>query len=431
MKRYIYMAVAAIAVLSSCSSDIESTQNGIGKHVYVFTAKMEGCATRATFETSESCAAWEVGDVISVDGHEYKATTAGTEAEFSGLGAKEETHHAYFPASIYNGGNPALPAVQTYTDGKFDMPIYAESTSSTLEFKNLCAVLAIRVTSDDIAMLKSIKVKSDKKMNGSFAVSGNKAVVGDDGTNEVVLTIAKALMLSEEGTTFYIAIPAQEYQYLNIFLSADGETYTVAMGTKNVDGLGDFKRSKMFVIDYETNALKMWDGNVFIADRNIDASSPEDVGGYYTWGGTYRNGPGIKWNDDHNAGFEALSGDTDTATKLWGSNWRMMTEDEFEMSAGKGSLCIGGWRNIDGVKGYWIRSGGNNYSNYIFLPAGGAYYDCYFATDPSEFGVYYLSKPRDDKSGIDGYAVFIGKRTYDVITFPFAISASVRPVLDE
>ncbi|MCQ2383171.1 MAG: 2-hydroxyglutaryl-CoA dehydratase, partial [Clostridia bacterium] len=35
------------------------------------------------------------------------------------------------------------------------------------------------------------------------------------------------------------------------------------------------------------------------------------------------------WQDDHNTGTSDLYGDTDTATKLWGDNWRMPTNDEF------------------------------------------------------------------------------------------------------
>ncbi|MCQ2056984.1 MAG: hypothetical protein MJY75_02105, partial [Bacteroidaceae bacterium] len=278
MKKYFFMAVAAIAALNSCSRDNEFEQIQTGSQGLVFTATMENSeATRATFDNTGKCAAWEADDQISINGKKYSAQGAGTTTTFKadGEGATGETYNAYFPADLYDGTTATLPAIQNYEEGEFNMPMYAKSTTTELEFKNLCAVLAVKVTSADIATLKSIKVASDQKMNGKFTVLDNKAVIADEnGTNVVVLASFRQLTLTEEGTTFYIAIPAQEYKYLNIFLSADGKTYTQAMATKKAAGLGDITRSKIFNIDYENNATKLWKGDLFIADCNVGATSP-------------------------------------------------------------------------------------------------------------------------------------------------------------
>lgn len=300
MKKISIIALAAIATISSCTKDgLFTDKDGreeivTGTAPQVFNATMEGFpATRATLDGMTP--SWEVGDVISIDGHSYTAKTAGTSSTFEGTGAGEATHHAYFPAGLYNGGSPALPAVQTYVAGKFDMPMYAESDNATLSFKNLCAVLAIKVTSDDITTLKAIKVASDKKMNGTFTVSDNKAVVGTDGTNVLVLESSTALTLNADGTTFYIAIPAQNYMYLNIYLSSDGETYTRAMATKKAAGLGDIARSKMFSIDYETNAFQLYANGPYFADRNVGASSATDVGSKMTFVEARKTGSDYVW----------------------------------------------------------------------------------------------------------------------------------------
>ncbi len=281
------MAVAAIAALSSCSRDNEFEQIQAGGQGLVFTATMENSeVTRATLDDTKR-AAWEAGDQISINGKKYSAQEAGTTTTFKAdaEGATGTTYNAYFPADLYDGTTATLPTTQTYKDGKFNMPMYASSTTTELEFKNLCAVLAVKVTSADIATLKSIKVASDQKMNGKFTVSDKKAVIADEnGTNVVVLASFRPLTLTEEGTTFYIAIPAQEYKYLNIFLSADGETYTQAMATKKAAGLGDITRNKIFNIDYENNATKLWEGVLFIADCNVGATSPEEYGGYVRLG---------------------------------------------------------------------------------------------------------------------------------------------------
>lgn len=304
MKKISIIALAAIATISSCTKDgLFTDKDGreeivTGTAPQVFNATMEGFpATRVTLDGMTP--SWEVGDVISIDGHSYTAKTAGTSSTFEGTGAGEATHHAYFPAGLYNGGSPALPAVQTYVAGKFDMPMYAESDNTTLSFKNICAVLAIKVTSADITTLKAIKVASDKKMNGTFTVSDNKAVVGTDGTNVLVLESSTALTLNADGTTFYIAIPAQNYMYLNIYLSSDGETYTRAMATKKAAGLGDIARSKMFNIDYETNAFQLYANGPYFADRNVGASNATDVGSKMTF-------------------VEAKKTDSDY---VWGANW--------------------------------------------------------------------------------------------------------------
>ena len=412
MKKYFFMAVAAIAALSSCSSDEEFEQNQTDKQALVFTATMENSeGSRATFDNTDKCAAWEAGDQISINGKKYSAQEAGTATTFKAdnEGATGETYNAYFPADLYDGTTATLPAIQNYEAGEFNMPMYASSTTTELEFKNLCAVLAVKVTSADIATLKSIKVASDKVMNGSFTVTDNKAVMGTDGSNAVVLESSEALTLTEDGTIFYIAIPAQEYQYLNIFLSADGKTYTQAMATKKADGLGLIARSKIFNIDYKKNATKMWKGNLFIADCNVGATSPEDYGGYYAWGGSQNK------IDDHNTGSSALSGDTDTATKLWGSNWRMMTSDELETLNGLGS-----W-NVNGL----LCKSTDYDNNTVFLPAAGEFYNGVVC---SNYGTYRSSTPfGDDLAGNLGFA----SSYHYMFNCNRSSGCSVRAVLEE
>ena len=301
MKKYFFMAVAAIAALNSCSRDNEFEQIQAGSQGLVFTATMENSeATRATLDNKR--AAWEAYDQISINGKKYSAQGAGTTTTFKadGEGATGETYNAYFPADLYDGTTATLPTTQTYKDGKFNMPMYASSTTTELEFNNLCAVLAITISPEgDGKTVKSIKVTSDKKMNGTFTVIDKKAVMGDDGTNAVVLKSYEAVRIkADESKVFYIAIPAQKYQYLNIFLSADGKIYTEAMATKKVDGLGDIARNKIFNIDYKKNATKMWAGNLFVADCNIGATSLTGLSGLYCWGGIEDKDPNSAYCSD-------------------------------------------------------------------------------------------------------------------------------------
>ena len=404
-----------MAVISSCTKDIllpekDAPESGAPEMpAMVFTATMEGFpATRATLDGMTP--SWEVGDVVSIDGHSYTAKTAGTSSTFEGTGAVKEDgkYKAIYPSSLYKTGHFELPSVQTYEAGKFDMPMYAESDNTTLSFKNICAVLAIKVTSDDITTLKAIKVASDKKMNGTFTVSDNKAVVGTDGTNVLVLESSTALTLNADGTTFYIAIPAQNYKYLNIYLSSDGETYTRAMATKKAAGLGDIARSKMFSIDYETNAFQLYANGPYWATCNIGASTDTGSGKYYAWanttgyspsGGTFSHDFAWKncqyanqgtYGDDHikkkvftkyipsDKGKEywasagepdnkiTLSSEDDAAYTTWGGNWRMPTKEEFEALIS--NAASKSWTaDYNGTGGYTFAGNGNT----LFLPAAG------------------------------------------------------------
>ena len=442
MKKLFFMAVAAIAALSSCTSDneLELNQN-TGKEALTFTATMEDSeATRATYDNTNQYALWEAGDQISINGVSYSAQEgAGAKATFKATTTGEEaegpTYTAYFPADLYDGTTATLPAIQTYTAGKFNMPMYAESSTTELAFKNLCAVLAIKVTSAEITTLKSIKVASDKKMNGTFTVTDKAAVINDDkGTNVVVLESSEALTLDETGTTFYIAIPAQEYKYLNIFLSADGKTYTQAMATKKAAGLGAIARSTIFNINYAKNATKLWEGNVLVADCNVGATSPEAYGGYYTWGGSQNK---VIDPADLCTGPEDLSPTsdpiTDTATKLWGSAWRMPTKAEFEALLAN---CTGEWTNVDGVYGRKYTGKEDYASNSIFLPAAG-YYDGYSDPYPNERGNYWVSSyGGTDFEGPTGYALSYYMDQYEspytmVGKFSIYQGYSVRAVLEE
>lgn len=414
MKINAIVVLAAAAVLCGCMKDNSLENRRTETQPLSFTATIGDVpVSKATLNGNTPN--WEAGDTISINGKIFSARTSGATTIFNGTGVIGDTYNAYFPASLFDGTKASLPAVQTYTAGKFNMPMYATSTTTSLEFKNLCAVLAIKVTSEDIATLKSIKVASDKKMNGSFTVSEGKAVLGASGSNEVVLECTEALALDAAGTTFHIAIPAQEYQYLKIYISADGAGYKEVMATKKASGLGLLGRNKIFAIDYEKNAVQLWESGPFFATVNVGANSPQSYGGYYAWGETKAYGEEdtsnnhnyqtkgsytkttfswatYKFNsgtaakninkytfDDGKTDYDWYSGDTfvgdnkrtldpedDAAYMNWGASWRMPRVDELASM-------------INNCTWTWVRLSGYNVAgrngNSIFLPACGYHYN--------------------------------------------------------
>ena len=304
MKKYIYLAVAAIAALSSCSSDNDPIMGETGKQALTFTASMEGSATRATYNDTEKCASWEEGDQISINGKTYNAQSAGLTTTFKAAteGQEDEgpTYNAYF-ACTYDGSTATLPAEvsETWANGKFNMPMYATSTTTDLAFKNLCGVLKIIVKSDQIAAVKKIKVSSaNKAVSGAFTVTSDAAVLREPNTvaNTLTVTYTDAVSTTAEGTVFYVAVPAQTYQELKIELDADGNGFTKSMTTKSATDI-TVDRNKIYPITFNATpyaaSFKLGDpdystdftgfGTSTLTASNGDVSVSLAMSGVYPW----------------------------------------------------------------------------------------------------------------------------------------------------
>lgn len=446
MKKYIFIALAAIATLSSCSKESLVSNDKNGKEAQVFTATMEDdITTKVTFDATNKHALWEVGDAISIDGHTYTAEQAGASSTFTGSGATESTHHAYFPAGIYNGGTPTLPAEQTYAEGKFNMPMYAESSDLVLSFKNLCAVLAITVNKSNLVSttttsLKSIKVSSDKRMNGAFSataagvLSFTSQAALTDTDKSVTLTMTDDVDISTD-RTFYIAIPAQDYSYLKIYLSADGSTYKEAMITQKATGLGTIARSTMFNITYKTNAVQLYADGPYWSTMNIGARAATDCGTYFSWGsvenvyslsgttftfqtdnpnttryiGTWTPGNGfadsnapyyngseytkyqLKGTEGEIDNISTLKDDDDAATANWGAAWKMPAGG----TSGQFTALINNtenvWTTIGDVNGQKI-SGKTTYSDIsVFFPVTSVGNALVINANYTQYGIYWSS----------------------------------------
>ena len=170
------MAVAAIAVLSSCSK--EEDNNASFKDSGAFYATIEDGSTRTTLGTGDNAnkVLWSESDKISINGTEYtlKSGASSTKATFEGESVSGSTFNAYYPANLYDGTTATLPAEQTYdatTNGISNLPMYAQSTTHDLKCANLCGVLAITVNSDEMSSVSSIEVISDQRMNGAFTAT--------------------------------------------------------------------------------------------------------------------------------------------------------------------------------------------------------------------------------------------------------------------
>lgn len=271
------------------------------------------------------------------------------------LSMDDAPFHAYFPASLYNGTMASLPARidEEWVDGKFNMPMYATSGTTDLRFKNLCGVLKVTVKNDDIASVKEIKLSSANcATSGKFTVNAQNAAVldnPDDYYQDLTLTYKTPVETDAAGKVFYLPIPAQTYRDLVIKIS-DGVDYhnDKYMATRSgVDIV--VERNKIYDIDFADNYqpplqgtmsatiggatvavpwVQMWEDGPRFAAYNVGVTDgkPENYGGYYAPGGIQDR------VDDHyqTTGQDDLPAEYDTATRLWGSNWRMPSLDELQ-----------------------------------------------------------------------------------------------------
>lgn len=339
----------------------------------------------------------------------------------------ESPYVAYFPADIYNltQQKSILPSAvtETWADGKFNMPMYASSTTTSFQFKNLCGVLKITVKNSEIPSVKKIKVSSkNKAMSGVFTVVDDAAVLvsPDVVANTVSVYYTSEVATTAEGTVFYVAVPAQTYRDLKIEVSNDydGRYMRTVSGRDIV-----VERNKIYSItfvgedvpagsrgtamrtgDVSVPWVQLWKYGPKWATYNVLAEndSPEDIGGLFFYGSSSpaNREPLPTWADysrtpQYN---EDLPENEDTAFNHWGSLWKMPIKDNFKDLINN---CDYEWTTVNGVAGGRFTGKGDYSCNSIFFPAASRldlFYGHTFSTEAAYFsstsadlqGAYYL-----------------------------------------
>ena len=117
---------------------------------------------------------------------------------------------------------------------------------------------------------------------------------------------------------------------------------------------------------------------------NVGASSPTDYGNYYKYG------LGAEQFDKTQANYTGtenpLAASADTAVQVWGGQWHMPTETQFEELFNE---CTWTWTTSGGTNGYKVVKGNNS----IFLPVTG-YWSNDSKYDAESKGYYWCSTPR-------------------------------------
>ena len=232
------MAMAAMMTFTSCNKE----EQGVAE----FTATMESCTgMQGKTVLSGTNLNWVSGDRIAVYGTGgngiYSATpqSPATTASFSRVSGGNVTApcRAYYPSTLTTDGvNITLPAAQIYEENSIhEFPMYAESNTNTLAFRNLCGALKLHLTKANVN-ISTIAVTATSPINGSFTVNYNNGdpvltpFSGSDPTatanSTAVLTCTTAQAI-DNGADFYIYLPAGNYTDLQIELNTDDSRYCI------------------------------------------------------------------------------------------------------------------------------------------------------------------------------------------------------------
>ena len=153
------------------------------------------------------------------------------------------------------------------------------------------------------------------------------------------------------------------------------------------------------------------------ATCNVGAYSPEQYGGFYSWGEVNTKGEYTSATTNGYASGDICGTKKDTAYANWGRKWRMPTKTEMEELL---KLCKWEWITKVDFEGYKV-TGPNG--NFILLPASG-YRHGTRQRGKGSSGRYWIGSKYSSCLKFDSTTHNIGKGNY-------YYGFSVRPVTDK
>ncbi len=141
---------------------------------------------------------------------------------------------------------------------------------------------------------------------------------------------------------------------------------------------------------YESVDLGLPSGTLW-AKYNVGANSETDYGNYYQYGKGADEYAATSGQSDYSGTENPLATSADTAAQVWGDNWHMPTDAQFNELINETSYH---WRNNyknSGINGYEFEANGET----LFFPASG-YWDVGSLNNLNTLGCYWSSVPHYD-----------------------------------
>ncbi len=256
-KNIIFAAIVAAVTLVSCS---QQEQTAMLDKNSTFTASIEQEFTRTTLASTNKVN-WEYNDRININGAEYMAApkNPATKAVFQYMKGdlpKRTPYCAIYPANLYTWNGYEFPSILEYKEGSLNTPMYAESNTEELCFKNICGVLHLSL--NGIGKVARITVSADQNICGPFEVDESmtaRLVAGIDNAemmnhNTVTLDCGERGELLDEWDykDFYIPLPAGEYTGLMITITGTNGAEFVKVASNNVN----VQRNSIYSLNFTT-----------------------------------------------------------------------------------------------------------------------------------------------------------------------------------
>ncbi|MBR1834869.1 MAG: hypothetical protein IJ785_05130 [Bacteroidales bacterium] len=255
------LTLSGLSVFTSCQK--ETTGDGTQ-----FRATMEGCTARdskTTLDETFLYLNWVEGDQVAIYGTAgrglYAATpqTPATTAVFDNVSGTtgDGPFRAFYPASLTtDGASVTLPATQTYeVNSIHEFPMYAQSATNQLAFKNLCGALRLILVEAN-TNITSISITANTAICGDYAVSHVDDVpylsYTGNGSNTVTMNFSTPLSIGDTGRYFYFALPAFD-SLKSITITTDDGRYCTKTVKSNV--CINVQRSEMTTIVFLDNDM--------------------------------------------------------------------------------------------------------------------------------------------------------------------------------
>ena len=330
-KRLFFLAAIGVLALSACVKEplITNAPEETDAHV-VFSAATESAATRTSLDGNDQdgyTVNWQDGDQITVIAQgplaHYSTTSTTTRASFTYVDGTESQYgpfQAWYPASIKTSIQMKLPDTQYYVaDNIQGFPMYATSNNTNLQFKNLCGIIRLDISTTQSNMkVSTIALSADQGMSGSFTISGDAAVVS--GTTGVTLSCSTAVPIGTEPTSFLLAVPEGDYTHFKIKVTTSNGNRQVKTANRTIS----VTRSKITPITLSFNDLN---------SDPIDLSATETANCYvvsasekYKFRATVRGNGAADLN-----GVSTATGAISRADLLWATygSWAEIPGDSF------------------------------------------------------------------------------------------------------
>lgn len=242
--------VFAAAVLVGCSKEDRPDPKPD------FKAVTEGYfSTKVDVGYNESAgkylATWVTGDLVWINGIKYAATAKdpATQADFTKAADEtgatpEPTYKAFYPygASVgVSGSNVTFTfpgEVKNSNSGVPFWPMYAESETNTLAFKNLCGLVQVKMLKLSTPnTVKSVQLScTGHGLSGSATVSTAgegvwQAVIASDQTKTIMASFDTAISVATWNCA-YLPVPPGTYDDMSINITyGNGDSVTKALKT--------------------------------------------------------------------------------------------------------------------------------------------------------------------------------------------------------